>query len=165
LSAQRNRLEVERRADDELGAGLDASTRGFRIQHGARADDDFGIDLGTECLDDSTAPGTVMVISRTEIPPLRMAATARRAMSVDSARTTGIIPIAVSRLMTSALLRDFMMTSFQLLAGHARAGALHDLLDFGQGCHGGVARGSHGQGPVRGPAVQRPLRRSAARNP
>jgi len=91
-----------------------------------------------------------------------MAATARRAMSVDSARTTGIIPIAVSRLMTSALSRDFMMTSFQLLAGHARAGALHEpFLDFGQGCHGGVARGGHGQGPVCGPAVQRPLRRSA----
>jgi len=32
-----------------------------------------------------------MVISSTEIPPLRMAATARLAMSVDSASTTGMI--------------------------------------------------------------------------
>ncbi len=59
-----------------------------------------------------TAPGTVIVISRTEIPPLRMAATARRPISVDSALTTGMMPIAVRRVLTSALSRDFMLPFF-----------------------------------------------------
>ena len=39
-----------------------------------------------------TAPGTVIVISRTGTPPSRMASMARAASSADSARTTGTIP-------------------------------------------------------------------------
>jgi hypothetical protein len=41
-----------------------------------------------------------------------MAATARLAMSVDSARTTGMMPMDVRRLLTSALSRDLMLPFF-----------------------------------------------------
>jgi len=40
-----------------------------------------------------TAPGTVIVISSTEIPPSRIASIARIASSAVVARTTGITPV------------------------------------------------------------------------
>ncbi len=42
----------------------------------------------------STAPGTVMVISNTEMPPASTASAARSASSAEGARTTGTTPIS-----------------------------------------------------------------------
>jgi hypothetical protein len=46
------------------------------------------------------APGTVMVISITGMPPKWMASTARRASSTFEARTTGTMPVSQIRFRT-----------------------------------------------------------------
>src|SRR6266540_293613 len=87
------------------------------------------------------APGTVIVISRTGMPPARIASTAASASSDDLARTTGMMPMA--RICSTT---DTGGPTF------------HHPLDFGERGHARVARRRHRQRAVRGAALDGPLR-------
>src|SRR5262249_3755669 len=90
-----------------------------------------------------TAPGTVIVISRTERPPFLIASMARFAMSAECARITGItptstmLPIISDLVMLVSLKRDgllgpelkFAVLQFFGSRRHFAAGHLADVLE------------------------------------
>ena len=83
-----------------------------------------------------TAPGTVIVISATGMPPSTSASTARTTLSDDSARTTGTTPIRVRFAITFCL-----STDYSYLAGGGRCStalmspAVHPALRNAAGEH------------------------------
>src|ERR1051326_7796430 len=88
-----------------------------------------------------TAFGTVIVISRTLMPPSRIASTAANASSADVARMTGTIPTSRMRSTTDT-----------------RRSAFHHPLYLGERRHARVAGRRHRQRAVRGAAFDGPLR-------
>src|SRR5262249_51380276 len=88
-----------------------------------------------------TAPGTVIVISRTSMPPARIASAAAIASSADVARTTGMMPTVRMRSTTDT-----------------RCPAFHHFLHLGDRGHRRVAGSGHRQRAVSGAALHRPLR-------
>src|SRR5581483_3083275 len=101
----------------------------------------------------SIAPGTVIVISATGMPPSEMASTASFPSAREDARTTGTIPISTIRLQTCSL---FMSPSTS--ACDARANTFHQIRHFLQRNHRRVAGRGHGQRAMRSAAFHGPLR-------
>ena len=103
----------------------------------------------------AVASGTVIVISKIEMPPASTASAARIASSGDGARTTGTMPTVSTRMQMSAAAHRSIL----------RSGALHRAHHLGERRHGGVAGRRHRQRAVRDAALERPLRILAGEQP
>jgi len=83
-AAEGNALFVQRGADDELRAGLNASVRGFRIEHGAGANQGFSAKRFRQLRNHSDGAGNSHGDFQHAHAAALIAATARIACSADS---------------------------------------------------------------------------------
>ena len=100
-------------ARDKTHARIDAHTRQSGIEHGARANDELRIGTNRWAIN-STAPGTVIVISTIGIPPRVTASAAKCASSPDETLMAGMMAISRIREQTSSFVIVIPLHSYQV---------------------------------------------------